>query len=261
MEKEIIEMLHATRPCLSVDEINRYLEEKLTEEERFDVENHLLDCELCSAAVEGYSQAGIKAPKVDTNELRNKITTAVQKSPASTSATKVVPQRRNFNWAVAAGLIFLLGIASYIFFQSQSEQSLFASYYQPYDKAFLATRSNNEQGNKSLTDGLNAYQNKEFDKSLTLLEQAREADPENGVIALYAGMAAMEATEYQRAANLLSEARINHLPSYATATWYLALNYLAQKDYPSCRNMLKQLGPNDSPYYRDAQKLLSRLNQ
>lgn len=41
--------------CLSEENIKGYLTNRLSEEERFRVENHLLDCPLCSDAVDGYA--------------------------------------------------------------------------------------------------------------------------------------------------------------------------------------------------------------
>ena len=41
------------RPCLSREEITEYLTGSLTETKRFEIENHLLDCPLCSDAVDG----------------------------------------------------------------------------------------------------------------------------------------------------------------------------------------------------------------
>ena len=42
--------------CLSQDEIRLYLIGELDESSRYRVENHLLDCPLCSDAVEGFAE-------------------------------------------------------------------------------------------------------------------------------------------------------------------------------------------------------------
>lgn len=45
-----------TGPCLTVAEIKAYIDQSLTGEQLHKVERHLLDCPLCSDAVEGLSQ-------------------------------------------------------------------------------------------------------------------------------------------------------------------------------------------------------------
>ena len=48
-------------PCLTLDELFDYSNEKLSEDECFRVEHHLLDCELCSLTLDNLAAAGDQA--------------------------------------------------------------------------------------------------------------------------------------------------------------------------------------------------------
>lgn len=51
----------AETTCLSLDQLKLYHEDKLTPKQKHEVENHLLDCELCSAALAGFGIVAITA--------------------------------------------------------------------------------------------------------------------------------------------------------------------------------------------------------
>ena len=115
------------------------------------------------------------------------------------------------------------------------------------------------EDNEALSKGLEEYQAGNFEESLGLLEKAKLNEPENSNIALYAGIAALETGDYGKAIEWLTETRINQPITYGTATWYLAMVYLAKKDYAACRNTLKQITEADTPYYEKAQALFNQL--
>ena len=255
-------MFTSNRICLTPKEITDYLEKNISEDVRFDIEHHMQDCPLCEAAVEGYASTNSAIPTPDLTAVKDKRAQQTKDSKLNqkqSSETKVVPLKRNFNWLAAASVAGLLLFAGWWF--GQSETDLFVDFHQPYDKAILATRSDNAVDNPSLAAAMEAYTNKKYSESVPLFETAKEKDPENSTIALYAGLAALENGEYSKSSLWLSEARINQPSAYGTATWYLAMTHLAEKDYPGCRNMLKQLSSSDSPYYEKAQQLLNKLNR
>jgi len=255
-------MFESNRACLSPKDITAYLEKNISEEERFEIEHHMQSCSLCEAAMEGYATTNSTVPKPDLETLKSHRNNQQKNAESNqdktaVSGAKVVSLKRNFNWLAAASVAGLLLFAGWWF--TQSETDLFAAFHESYDKALLATRSSRDIDNPDLTAAMDAYNNRQFAESIPLFEKAKEKDPENSNIALYAGMAALENSDHAKASLWLSEARINQPASYGTATWYLAMTHLAERDYAGCRNMLKQLSANDSPYYEKAQQLLKKL--
>lgn len=90
---------------LAWETIQAYLENKLSRAETHAVEKHLLECPLCSEAVEGLSQAPLAENEKNIAELWKKIDGAVQDKK----------KKRFFiykyrYWAVAASLILALGL-------------------------------------------------------------------------------------------------------------------------------------------------------
>jgi hypothetical protein len=53
MSEELKNKIYATTECLSEQTMFDYIDDKISEKERHTVEKHLLDCELCSDAMEG----------------------------------------------------------------------------------------------------------------------------------------------------------------------------------------------------------------
>jgi len=46
--------IFAPTPCLTINQIIGYTDDSLSDKDRHEVEKHLLDCKLCSEAVEGF---------------------------------------------------------------------------------------------------------------------------------------------------------------------------------------------------------------
>lgn len=84
---------------LSPENLRAYIEDRLTEQERHEIELHLLDCDFCSEALEGLEQLG---------------TVEYQKSIASLEAKMASYQKKKSSnlwivWASAAALAVLIG--------------------------------------------------------------------------------------------------------------------------------------------------------
>ncbi len=259
MENELLHMMESNRSCLTREETADYLQNKLSEEKRYNIEHHLLDCELCESALQGYAAANISPAVTDIDAIRKQMSKANKTQKAEVKSAKIKKVSSRFNWLAVAAVFALCAAAAWLY--SNKESNLYADFYQPYDKNLLATRAASTTENEALTKGLDAYQVGNFEESLLLFEEAKLKDPENSNIALYAGMASLETGAYDKSTEWLAEARINQPSAYGTATWYLAMAHLAKKDFPACRNMLKQLTPDDSPYYEQAQALFNKLEE
>ena len=76
-----MEKLFSSSKCLGQDEIQKYLKEQLTNQERFRVENHLLDCPLCTDAVEGFANGYNFDEDIELREIETALATAEKTSP------------------------------------------------------------------------------------------------------------------------------------------------------------------------------------
>src|SRR3990172_8048480 len=50
--------LFSESTCLSLEALTKYLNGRISSEERLKIERHLVDCPLCSDAIEGFSSSG-----------------------------------------------------------------------------------------------------------------------------------------------------------------------------------------------------------
>ena len=95
----------AVGKCLSIEELTKYVNGELTEKEKFSFEKHLVECELCTDAIEGFS---FLSDPNSLNEVIDRINEEVS------DKTGYRPSRLvSIGWkkglAIAASLIILSG--------------------------------------------------------------------------------------------------------------------------------------------------------
>lgn len=121
--------------CLSEEMLTKYLSDKLSPAEKHEVEKHLIDCEMCSDAVEGLSMISDKK-KISsiTSELNQKIQNRVEKKEVKI----IFLQQYRSQLAVAASIILVVGLVW--FFKSNvsmkemdnaSAEKMFADKFEP----------------------------------------------------------------------------------------------------------------------------------
>lgn len=246
--------LFTTTKCLSRQQIQDYLAGTLDEDRVFAVENHLLDCELCAAAVEGF------AASYDF-EKDQELDALAQRFPNETKAreAQLQPLRRNYRWLnriAAAAAVLLLPLAAWLYWNAQAEDRLFAQYFQSYQSDYLALRGNEEEVPPLLQQAMSSYQQKEYLSSIPLFESYLEQAPENTVAIFHAGIASLEAGQTTKAIQYLEIVRINDNDYYEDASWYLALAYLRLDRKTAVLNILNDLDKIPNGYYRQQVKKL-----
>lgn len=251
-----------TSTHLSRQQLSSYLQGKLTKEEQFSVENHLLDCPLCSAAVEGFgAQANIDQAIKASEELNYKGRTIERKSTLR-------PLRAIAS--IAAVAVLSLGLGWLVFNLNESNpDELFASYYDVYanDVTVTLRGEEGEITNVALQTAMSAYDQQDYQKSALLLEEMIAANPEDVIATYYAGLSYLELGQLKKAADYLAKAanylemtRLNNSVYYTSATWYLALTNIKQGKINEAKQILKDLrNSNDSFYVKKAKALLKEL--
>ena len=114
------EKIFKQRNCLTLDELKAYHDNQLVGENKHMVEQHLVDCEMCSDSLEALSNYGID--KID--QINKNVSQRLSDSSASKNRSLVLP--------IAASIAILLAAGSIYYF------------------------SNNNNSNKHLTDNKNA---------------------------------------------------------------------------------------------------------
>lgn len=229
--------------CLSLTQITGYLNDEIQKEHRFRIENHLLDCQLCSEALEGYANnynPGDPSLTADVNEILRK--TLEKKDALPVSKNRSLP---SFNRIAATILMLILPLAAWLYWNSNSNDRLFNNYYQPVkNDAIIAMRGNAAVSAEiplELSEALNAYDQKAYGKSLAIFESFLEKNPTHVVATFYAGIAALETGHHQKAINFLTTTRLNSDNYYEEASWNLALTYVKIENHEMAGKLLSDL--------------------
>lgn len=256
------ELLNA-RACLKRDELQGYLDNSLSADQRFDIENHLLDCPLCEAALAGFANADPQLSEEHLTQIEAaipSISTTQSPKKESTTAARVKPLRRR-NWLAAAAAIGLLVLSAALYQQyaPKSPEQIYAQVFQIYESPYTGSR-NNDLNNAPFDAGLEAYQQNDFNRAIPLLETATAQNDPSFIAHLHAGLSYMQIGDFLKAENYLTTTRINSADFYGPATWYLALIKLQENKLTATRELLLQIKANELEYYTKAQNLLKELN-
>ena len=246
------------RTCLSRDEIELYLEGKLNNNERFDIENHLLDCPLCSDAVDGFFSAKelihtLPAEWLEIKSDENKLTNVIGKTN----------QINLFRLAaVFTGIVVFAGLA-YQYFAISNSEKLFAGAYKLLPPGDSNTRSIEID---SLAIGetdqaMILYGQQDYAGAMVLFEQRLKQYPKDNESHLYSGICCLELNDIQKAKEHFVKARINSEKFYASATWYLALCYIRLGQFDQAKQLLNELTNEQNDYMQKAKELLTQLDK
>jgi TolA-binding protein len=157
-------------------------------------------------------------------------------------------QMRNIFYAVAA--VFLVFFSITLFSESNPEYSDYSN----HEKAYFTERGDII---KSLKTAQDAFNNKKYKEAIKNFEVVIKEYPRPEVKYFYA-IALIEDARYNDADVVLNDIIKGNSVYKNTATWYLALSKLKQKEYAACKSILLMI-PNDYEDYTQVEKLLKEL--
>jgi len=244
--------------CLSQDEIRLYLIGELDESSRYRVENHLLDCPLCSEAVEGFANEYNFDEDQQLDDLRKAIS---EKSNSATLESKDTYWTLN---RIAAAILFIVvSAAAMVYWTAQSNEENFLAEFQSSKDLIESVRSTADYpaGNQ-YKEGFELYRNENYQESLFFFENMLESQPENSIAHYFSGLSALNLDELDKAIENLSYARLNDENYYEDATWNLALANIGIGNIDEAKALIEDLVKIEGGYYNDkAEKLLKQLEQ
>lgn len=246
--------------CLNPEQIKAYLMESLDEDQRFEVENHLMDCPLCSDAVEGFANSH-NADDLELPELDFLKSEDIKTPPAK---IKKLPASKNWVLRIAASLLLLsIPLGAYLYWSSNSTERILAANFVEEDNPVIGALRSGDNSlitNPTLQNGLDAYLNKQFDASLKILTEVLNAEPENALANYYSGLAAAKLKNWPLAEKQLKVTRVN-IPNYFDeATWQLIAVYLSQEKISEAKTLLHEVVENDkSRYQKKALEVLKKM--
>ena len=251
-----------TTKCLSMKDIKDYLSDTTNDDQHYRIENHLLDCPLCTDAVEGFAKNNNF--EEDTEAVFSN-TYFEEKEEHKIVSIKPLPQR-NFQWsklAAAIAMLLIPAVSMYVYFNQNFEDRLFTNNFETYSDGTL---SNLRSGNTAKTDAtlagaLEAYSAKDYKESLLFFEKYLENN-QNADLTFYAGLSALESNQLEKALNYFKTARINTETYFLESSWYLGLTHLKRKELNEATIIFEELQIQDDGFYsKKAEEMLQKIKK
>ncbi len=160
--------------CLTFATIRRYLEKQLPERELRMVEEHLIDCPLCSDAVDGFSNSkNLQQSEKDIHAIVNEIQARTPNETTAGDAGLKTIQRRRYLLSAAASVVLLLGTYLLYYYWNTPER-VFSDNFETYpateqNEESISTIDDNKQtgvviqdsANRSLADNIKQSETRE----------------------------------------------------------------------------------------------------
>ena len=236
--------------CLNAQQIQHYLSETADNEERYEVENHLLDCPLCSEAIEGFANHYNFEEDTALEELKNRFGNQTNEE----AIVRELPRRSrliSLNRVAAAAMMLIIPIAGLLYWNASSGERLYQSYYDGFELEGGQLRGSNDavKLDANYSKAIDFYNAKEYANSLTYFEAYLGENREDAKATFLAGIAYLEEGNYPNAIDYLSTARFNDEQYYEEASWFLALAYVKNDNKIDARIVLDELLKIENGFY------------
>jgi tetratricopeptide (TPR) repeat protein len=209
MDGNIHQTIFQVSNCLGREELRAYLEDPISAEDRRRVENHLLDCPLCSDALEGLETMGLESlhSLQDFDSFRKNLPVESEAIIRTLTPVKVLSRV-----AAIAAVLVIGAVAYFNLFQPSGNDALYGQFYSTYQNDIplnLRSVEGNQLLNPSFEKALENYSAGNFKASLSLFDEFLKTEPDNEAANFYAGMACLETGQWEKANAFFENARKN----------------------------------------------------
>lgn len=164
-----------------------------------------------------------------------------------------------FVWSIAASLVLFMGIAGYLFFNTNpSNLSIYEEYYSENDLPSLVSRGDTST---SLSQGLTAFDRDDYRKAAVEFDRylTNTLDPDPRVY-LYLGASYSELNNTQKALEAFDALIASNSLDASKGLWFKALTLVKADQIPQAREVLVEITTSTSNYnYELALELLGDL--
>jgi hypothetical protein len=234
-------------------EFSQYLDNEMTIEEKITFENQLSEDSELASAFEIFRELNQHLSNkfgnaTELNAFKQNLN-SISESHFKVKKTKVI-SLKSWYYSVAASVAILIGL--FVFMQNNNPK--FEDYNQ-HENAYFTERSSVNEDLKKAQDAFNSKDYKEATTQFELVLKENES-PE---IQLFYAISLLEDNQFQKADVYLMDLKLGNSVFKNKATWYLGLSKLKQKDYKSCKEILKSI-PSDYEAYEQVKQLLNELD-
>jgi tetratricopeptide (TPR) repeat protein len=258
--KDTVKAIFQSPGKISPKEIKNYLEDKTSDEERFRLENQMLDDPFAADAVEGFSEFKGDLPEFSFDDFLKKVNPVVE---APSAKVVQMPERRFTLRRIAAAVAFLVAASLGMFFWSNNDQRLYSQFHERYESdAFISLRDDSSANitDTELLAGLENYDAGKYMESVAHFESVLKKDVNNSDALLYSGLAYLEEGHFGKSIEYLLKVRdLNKKEYFREATWYAALAALKNENPEQAKKLTEELLQQKGRYFEKAEMLNSKL--
>lgn len=234
-------------------QFSQYLDNEMSIEEKNTFEKQLLEDSEFASAFEIFKELNEHLSnkfghETELNTFKENIH-SISKAHFKATKPKVI-SLKSWHYSVAASVAILIGLFVFM----QNNDPTFEEYNQ-HENAYFTERGSSEDQLKKAQDAFNSKNYKEAATQFQIVLKEKES-PE---IQLYLAISLLEENQFQKADIYLMDLKLGTSIFKNKATWYLALSKLKQKEYRSCKEILKSI-PKDYENYNQVEELLSELD-
>lgn len=238
-------------PCLTAEQLLGYAAGTLTADDLHRVEKHLVDCEICSDALEGVLEADIERFRAGLADINREIRrdTGLEKDGAGWKTY----------FSIAAVFVAAL-VTTFFFLREEPNEALFTQYYEPYPSTVPIVRE--ESDKTPLELAMAQYELGQYDEARRALKNIVATDPGNQTAVFFTGSS--ELAVGQPEAAIVYFEKILEAPDSLLknpAEWYLALAYIRLNRLERAAVVLERIVDGQGFYKQRAQAILEELKE
>jgi Flp pilus assembly protein TadD len=252
------------RSCLSLIELEHYVRGTISDDQILDIENHLLDCPLCSDAIEGL-EPDIAARKDISDSLAGLVQQMEQNKHSHNKTASAIPLQ--WTWLNRAAAILVLGAIGYAiwgYYNQSLPERLADQYFILPPNKYAAMRSAPPEPqtlDTGLATAIAHYHAGQHQKSLPYFAGYLAQTPDDHDARMMYTIALFETDRLNQAEKQLRYVQQSSEGNTEIVQWYLALIYLAQYEQEKAMPLLKTLSEQSPVYQLQASELIRKLEK
>lgn len=233
--------------CLTEKQIINYKANNLSNEELREIEKHLIDCPLCSDAIDG-------AENINPESIQNDIT-FVKKRIENHTKKRI---SKVFVYSAVAALLLITATVIFNVSRPSNAEKMFNEYFEVYPDVTVHKRGTGSE--TKLAFAMNYYNRKQYRKAAKLYTKIIELS-NNETAIFYKGISLMALNHMNNALkDFLKISNNTKNNFYAEANWYAALSLINMNKTDEAKTYLSKLN-NSSDYREKAKKILKQLSK
>ena len=243
-----------SRTCLTSEQIQSYVRQTMSVRERKMTEQHVIDCNLCSEAVEGALQMGSQPIEGHLASIHQRI----GKRFSSRNANTLLPQWASARLAYSIAAVLFLALTGITYLATRSPyEKLLTEYVKPYSNAVPLVRG--EMRTSPLQDAMMSYESEDYKAAVQKLQTIVNNEPSNATAVFYGGVSYLMLGDGKQAADLLQRIA-SHSEFHEASQWYLALAFLKNEDAGRAKTLFETVASGGGFYAGSSREILKRLN-